>query len=32
MGNAGSSIYDILVFSFTDTHTADEVVKETPKQ
>jgi len=28
MSNAGSSIYDILVFSFTDTHTADEVVNE----
>jgi uncharacterized membrane protein len=28
MSNKGSSIYDILVFSFTDTHTADEVVNE----
>jgi uncharacterized membrane protein len=28
MSNTGSSIYDILVFSFTDTHTADEVVHE----
>jgi uncharacterized membrane protein len=28
MSNAGSSIYDILVFSFADTHTADEVVNE----
>ena len=28
MSNTGSSIYDILVFSFTDTHTADEVVNE----
>lgn len=28
MSNTGSSIYNILVFSFTDTHTADEVVKE----
>ena len=28
MSNTGSSIYDILVFSFTDTHTADEVVDE----
>ena len=28
MSNTGSSIYNILVFSFTDTHTADEVVNE----
>jgi uncharacterized membrane protein len=28
MSNTGSSIYDILVFSFADTHTADEVVNE----
>jgi uncharacterized membrane protein len=28
MNNKGSSIYDILVFSFADTHTADEVVNE----
>lgn len=28
MSDAGSSIYNILVFSFTDTHTADEVVNE----
>ncbi len=28
MNNKGSSIYNILVFSFTDTHTADEVVNE----
>lgn len=28
MSDAGSSIYSILVFSFTDTHTADEVVDE----
>jgi uncharacterized membrane protein len=28
MSNASSSIYDILVFSFADTHTADEVVNE----
>jgi uncharacterized membrane protein len=28
MNNKGSSIYDILVFSFVDTHTADEVVNE----
>src|SRR6516225_2415308 len=28
MNNKGSSIYDILVFSFIDTHTADEVVNE----
>ena len=28
MSNATSSIYDILVFSFADTHTADEVVNE----
>ncbi len=28
ISNTGSSIYDILVFSFTDTHTADEVVNE----
>jgi len=28
LSNKGSSIYDILVFSFTDTHTADEVVNE----
>ena len=28
MSNKGSSIYNILVFSFTDTHTADEVVNE----
>ncbi len=28
MSNKGSSIYDILVFSFTDTQTADAVVKE----
>src|SRR5215469_525566 len=28
MNNKGSSIYDILVFSFADTHTADDVVNE----
>jgi len=28
LNNTGSSIYNILVFSFTDTHTADEVVNE----
>jgi uncharacterized membrane protein len=28
LSNAGSSIYDILVFSFADTHTADQVVDE----
>jgi uncharacterized membrane protein len=28
LSNKGSSIYNILVFSFTDTHTADEVVNE----
>src|SRR5262252_8026308 len=28
MNNKGSSIYDILVFSFADTQTADEVVNE----
>jgi len=28
MSHAGSSIYDILVFSFADTQTADEVVNE----
>ena len=28
MSNTRSSIYNILVFSFTDTHTADEVVNE----
>ena len=28
MNNKGSLIYNILVFSFTDTHTADEVVNE----
>src|SRR5438034_3693227 len=28
MSKTGSSIYNILVFSFTDTHTADEVVNE----
>lgn len=28
MSNKGSSIYDILVFSFADTQTADAVVKE----
>ena len=28
MSDTGSSIYNILVFSFTDTHTADEVVNE----
>jgi uncharacterized membrane protein len=28
MNNKGSSIYNILVFSFADTHTADEVVDE----
>ncbi len=28
MSDTGSSIYNILVFSFTDTHTADEVVDE----
>jgi uncharacterized membrane protein len=28
MSNKGSSIYDILVFSFADTQTADEMVKE----
>ena len=28
MSDTGSSVYDILVFSFTDTHTADEVVNE----
>src|SRR5215467_3010339 len=28
LSNTGSSIYDILVFSFPDTHTADEVVNE----
>jgi uncharacterized membrane protein len=28
MSNTGSSIYYILVFSFADTHTADEVVNE----
>ena len=28
MSDKSSSIYDILVFSFTDTHTADEVVDE----
>jgi len=28
LSNTGSSIYNILVFSFTDTHTADEVVNE----
>ena len=28
MSNTDSSIYDILVFSFADTHTADEVVNE----
>lgn len=28
MSKNGSSIYDILVFSFADTQTADEVVKE----
>jgi uncharacterized membrane protein len=28
MSNKGSSIYDILVFSFADTQTADEVVNE----
>jgi uncharacterized membrane protein len=28
MSNKGSSIYDILVFSFADTQTADEVVSE----
>jgi uncharacterized membrane protein len=28
MSNTGSSIYDILVFSFADIHTADEVVNE----
>ena len=28
MNNKASSIYNILVFSFTDTHTADEVVNE----
>lgn len=28
MSNTDSSIYDILVFSFADTHTADDVVYE----
>ena len=32
MSNTGSSIYDILVFSFTDTHTADDVVNEKASQ
>ena len=28
MNKQGSSIYDILVFAFADTHTADEVANE----